>query len=390
MESVCLVAAASGGLLVGDGSKTLLLLLFAVAAAIVVVTGTKLSRYGDALGERTGLGEGLVGLLFLAAVTSLPELVVSTTSTLHASLRALETPDPVRTASLYAAGADLAVGNMLGSNVFNLMIIAVMDVVQGRGAFLFRLHRNHIMSAASGLLMLGVVLFGFAVGARSDYVIPGLGVGIITPILLLCYIGLLVLQGRLEHRDKTHPTLEEEIEEEEEEERLVEAEQALIRMPAARFYGILLGLAALIVAGGMWLSLLGDEMAVAFNLGQSFVGTVFLAISTSLPELVVAVAAVRMGLFNMAVGNVLGSNIFNMVILFTADIALRGGSLLHHAGAEHLVTMAMVTMLTCVTIVGLMYRTKRHFATLGLDAWLMVVIYLFGNAVMYWLGLNSG
>jgi hypothetical protein len=52
--------------------------------------------------------------------------------------------------------------------------------------------------------------------------------------------------------------------------------------------------------------------------------------------------------------------------------------------------MAMVTMLTCVAIVGLMYRTKRHFATLGLDAWLMVAIYVFGNAAMYWLGLNSG
>ena len=158
--------------LLSGESKAGVLLGFCMAAAVVVMAGIKLSAYGDALGERTGLGSGLVGLLFLAAVTSLPELVVSTTSTMAASIKVagLDIKDFVYMAAYHKqcmeilrGGSDLAVGNMIGSNVMNLMLFVIMDLVQGKGAFLFRLSRNHIMSAASSLGMLGILLFGFAI-----------------------------------------------------------------------------------------------------------------------------------------------------------------------------------------------------------------------------------
>jgi len=94
------------------GTQVGLLLAFICTAAGVVLTGVRLSIYGDALADRTGLGAGLIGLIFLAAVTSLPELVVSLTSVIQASD--------------LAQGADLATGNMLGSNIFNLLILAFM------------------------------------------------------------------------------------------------------------------------------------------------------------------------------------------------------------------------------------------------------------------------
>ena len=166
------------------------------------------------------------------------------------------------------------------------------------------------------------------------------------------------------------------------------APEWLVAMAAWRFYGVLAFLAIAIVLGGMWLSLLGDGIALpaedgGFGLGQSFVGTIFLAVTTSLPELVVSVVAVRRGLFNMAVGNVLGSNIFNLVIIFAADIGLRGRSILHYASPAHLVTIGMAMMLTCVVMIGLVYRSRRSVAGLGVDVWLMVAIYVLGNAVLY-------
>lgn len=373
-----LILATLSDLLQGGGSAFGVIVAFFVAAAIVVGAGTKLSAYGDALGERTGLGSGLVGLLFLAAVTSLPELVVSTTSTIAASVKASALLSQAERALAFGAGADLAIGNMVGSNVFNLMLFVLVDLVQGKGALLHRLSRNHVMSAASGLWMIGLLLFGFALCGRgwggTAWIVPWLEVGPVTPILFLGYVTVMVLQGRLESRPDPdlHP-----------EERTAQTANRLVTMPAIRFYGTLAVLALLIILGGIWLSLLGDRMAVVFGLKQSFIGTIFLALSTSLPELVVSISAARMGAFNMAAGNVLGSNIFNIVIVFTADIGLRGASILHYADSSHMVTMAMVMMLTCTLIIGMMYRSERHAARLGFDCWLMLVIYLFGNVLLY-------
>lgn len=375
----------------GGGERWGLFVAFLAAAAVVVLSGTKLSRYGDALGERTGLGSGLVGLLFLAAVTSLPELVVSTTATLAASLQAAgldrALPDfSQRHAELLRGGSDLAVGNMIGSNCFNLMLFVLMDFVYGRrGAFSQTLSRNHIMSAASGLGLLGLLLFGFAVCNRgaggTGWVIPVLEIGPVTPLLLFAYLAVMVSQGKLEKKSTG-------MEDAREVEAKVESDAALIAMPAFRFYGTILLFAALIVAAGMWLSLLGDRIALpaaegGFGLGQSFVGSIFLAVSTSLPELVVSVAAVRMGCNNMAAGNILGSNIFNLVIVFTSDLGLRGGSILHYASLSHLFTIGMTMMLTSAVIAGIVYRGKRNIASLGLESWLMLGVYVAGNLALY-------
>ena len=370
-------------ILLGAGTRPGLGIAFLGAAAVIVFAGIKLSRYGDALGERTGLGAGLVGMLFLAGVTSLPELAVSTTSTLNAFLRAAELAAGEGREALLAAGADLAMGNMIGSNVFNLMLIAVMDLVYRRGALVCELSQKHILTAAGGLGMLGVVLFGMAVERTFAVTLPGIGTGCITPLLPVAYLVLMTLQSRLDTAGQALPGDEVGGE--------PAADDVLVRMSRVRFYGALVCLAGLIVVCGVWLSLLGDRIALpadqgGFGLGQSFVGTFFLAVSTSLPELVICVASVRLGFLNMAAGNVFGSNMFNLVILFTADMGLRGGSILHHASLSHLVTMAMVMVLTTIAVVSLMVRSKRDVGKMGLDAWLMLALYVAGNVVVYLVG----
>jgi cation:H+ antiporter len=367
-------------ILLGGGSQVGLAVAFLGAAACVVFAGIKLSAYGDALGERTGLGAGLVGLVFLAGVTSLPELVVSTTSALSASLEAGRAASPEARGACLTAGADLAVGNMLGSNVFNLMLIAFMDLLYRRGNLTRRLSQRHIVGAAGGLVMLGVVVFGMAVEKEHGILIPGLRVGLVTPVLPLAYLALLWLQGRMSRRT----------EEADEPPDQPPSDGALLRMTAARFYGALAGQALVIVLCGMWLSRLGGRMGLAweqggFGLGESFIGTFFLAVSTSLPELVICAAAVRMGFLNMAAGNVFGSNMFNLVILFTADTALRGGSLLHYAGPTHLVTVGMILMLTSIAVVSLMYQSRRSVGKVGLDAWLMLFLYAACNVIVYFM-----
>lgn len=334
------------------GTQTGLMAAFVATAALVVVAGIKLSMYGDALGDRTGLGNGLVGLIFLAGVTSLPELVVSLTSVLKAAT--------------LADGADLATGNMLGSNVFNLLILAFMALFFTKRFKPLEMKTSHNDSAIYGLIMLGIFSISYYWAPRGSVVIPGLDCSVLVLVLPLFYIGVLVREHK-QHKDG---------DDDEEAEHLPE-EDKLAHMPASRFYSILLFLCGLIIGGGVILSILGTRMALppeqgGFGLEASLIGTIFLAISTSLPELVISFASIRLGFLDMAVGNVLGSNMFNLLIIFVADVAMRKASLLENASSKHWTSVVLIFALTLIG--GALLRSKTKKTSLSI-AILMVGIY---------------
>ena len=339
------------------GSQAGLLIGFCAIAALVVIAGIKLSMYGDALGDRTGLGNGLVGLIFLAGVTSLPELVVSLTSVLNAKT--------------LADGADLATGNMLGSNVFNLLILAFMALFFTKHFKPQEMNNPHNDSALYGLIMLGLFSISYLVSGRGNWMVPVLDCTWLVLALPFFYIAVLVREHK-QHKDG----------EDDEAEHLPEEDQ-LALMPAAGFYSMLLILCGLIIGGGVILSMLGSRMALppeqgGFGLEASLIGTIFLAISTSLPELVISFASIRLGFLDMAVGNVLGSNMFNLLIIFVADAAMRKASLLEHASSRHWTSVILIFALTLLG--SLLLRTKTKGAALG-TAVLMIGLYTVAMAL---------
>jgi len=327
-----------------------LVLGFFSTAIVVVLVGIRLSIYGDALGDRSGLGSGLIGLVFLAAVTSLPELVVSLTSVIQCT-------DPQQ-------GADLATGNMLGSNVFNLLILALMALLFPRRFSPKKMKNSHTSSILSGLILLGLFALAFWTSGLGGMSIPGLHCSWATLLLPIAYGFIL----RREHLQQTQEVIPPHL----------PSEQTLAQCPATRFYSVLLSLCLLIIGGGIMLSILGSRMALppeqgGFGLEASLIGTIFLAISTSLPELVISIASVRMGFLDMAVGNVLGSNMFNLLIIFAADVALRSGNLLSHASSKHWASVGMILLLTLLAAHLLRTRTRRATTV---TAAVMVVAYI--------------
>ena len=330
------------------GSQTGLVFAFLATAAVVVLAGIKLSIYGDALGDRTGLGSGLIGLIFLAGVTSLPELVVSLTSVLQCT-------DP-------SQGADLATGNMLGSNIFNLLILALLALLFPRKFNPQKLSSPHTSTTLYGLIML--VLFATAFWAAGKTgMIPGLECGWLVLTLPVAYTLVLI---------REHRKLQQEQEEH------LPSEQTLAHLPAPQFYGTLSGLCLLIISGGIVLSILGSRMALppeqgGFGLEASLIGTLFLAISTSLPELVISLTSVRMGFLDMAVGNVLGSNMFNLLIIFVADVAMRGENLLEKVTIKHWSSVGMILALTLLA--GALLRSRSRKTSIPLAA-LMLALYI--------------
>ena len=147
---------------------------FIICAALIIWAGSSLSKYGDVIAEKTGLGRAWIGAILIAGVTSLPELASGVS------------------AVAWLGAPNLAAGAALGSCLFNLMLIAFMDLVYQPGRILSKAQEVHILSGGLGVLLLGMVALGVLVGPA----INGMGFAGIS-ILSLAIFTLYAIGGRM-------------------------------------------------------------------------------------------------------------------------------------------------------------------------------------------------
>lgn len=144
-------------------------------------------------------------------------------------------------------------------------------------------------------------------------------------------------------------------------------------------------LAALaVVLAALILPFVGDALARAMQWEQSFVGTLFVAVITSAPEVAVTIAALRMGSVDMAIGNLFGSNLFNMAILAVDDLAYLPGPLFADVSIVHAVSAFSAMMMSGVAVVGLILRpVSKAFRTLSWISLLLFAIYILNTLFSY-------
>jgi cation:H+ antiporter len=140
--------------------------------------------------------------------------------------------------------------------------------------------------------------------------------------------------------------------------------------------------AAAIFVAGPFLAHAADELAKKTGLGGTFVGTTLVAFSTSLPELVSSLAALRMGAFDLAIGNVFGSNAFNMILLAPLD-ALHPTPLLSAVSPSHAVTCVAAVLATMVVVLGQLYQAEKRIRLIEPDAALVILIIVAGLVLVY-------
>jgi cation:H+ antiporter len=333
-------------------------LKFAACLAIILFSGTKLARYGDAIAEKTGLGRIWVGLILLAAITSMPELVTGVSAAALVKL------------------PDLAVGNLLGSCLFNLVLLALLDIIHRPEPLLSRASPRHMMSAGAGIVLAGVVAGGIWAGARF----PGAILGWVNApgiLPLVFYIVGVWWISRSERNQPPQPT------------GVVSSqyEKLSLRKTYLKF-----GLAtAAVIGAGIWLSFVGNELALTYSWHASFVGSLFIAITTSLPELVVSVAALRLGAIDMAVADILGSNMFNLAIITPVDLAYRQGPVLALVLSAHFVTAVVTIAMSLIVMAGLRFRQGRKtFFFISWPAVALIGLYVFGMRYMFLSGVGLG
>jgi cation:H+ antiporter len=318
---------------------------FFLVAGTITVAGSRLSNYGDVLAEKTGMGRTWLGLVVLAAITSLPELATGVS------------------AITWVQAPELTVGDLLGSCMFNLLILAVVDLLYPPGPVLTAAHRGHLLAACFVVVMLGVAIMGLIATPPMTGVVLG-HVDLNCPVLILCYLVAMRSLFRYQRRDR--------------EAYLAEHEETLL------YEDVGLGSAAVkftfsalvVVAAGIFLPRVATRIAEVMGWQQSVVGTIFVAAATSLPELVVTLSALRLGAIDLAVGNLFGSNLVNLGILGLMGLVYVKAPLLQVVSPKHVGTGVMAVIMTGIAAAEMMYRPhQKVLRWMSLGAFSLVFLY---------------
>ena len=323
-------------------------LQFLLSAAAIVAAAVKLAEYGDVIAVRTRLGGMFIGTLLLAGATSLPELL----------------------AAVNAANAglpNLAAGSMLGSNLFNMLMLAILDLSFQRVRILRQVAMSHALTASLGTLLIGVAAFAILGGLDVK-----LGwIGIDSLLIMLIYVGGARL---IQNQGGTPPTE-------------LPADARGVPPLWKALVGFALATTVLIIAAP-WLVYTSGQIAAITGLSAGFIGASLLAITTSLPEMVATFAAVRARAYDLAIGNLFGSNVFNMFALGLTDVFYTQGRFLGDIDPSFAVLALLGLILTSLGLIGNLARVERRILFVEVDALLILLGYIF--ALWYTYANNIG
>jgi len=334
--------------------------LFALAAAFVWFAGTRIAHYADAISNRTGLGQAVLGVLLLGGVTSLPELAVTASAT--------ATGSPI-----------LAVNNLFGGVAMQVAILAAADAAIGRNALSSSVPNPTVLLQGSlCIILLAIAAAGTLVGD-----VQVLGVGLWLWLLVAVFLYAIFMVSRSQGTRPWVATPKEGSDDEAERGQETPQSEALGDIGLS---GIILrtAVAAIaITAAGFVLSQTGEAIAQKSGLGSSFVGAVLVAVATSLPEVSTTLSAARLGLYTMAISDVFGTNLFDVALLFVVDAIAEGGPVLGEAGRFATAAAILGILMTAIYLAGLAERRDRTVLRMGVDSVAVLVAYLAGIAILY-------
>jgi cation:H+ antiporter len=329
--------------------------VFAAAAALIAIAGVRLSSVADKLADRTGLGEVIAGALFVGAATSLPGAITSI------STAAQDAPE-------------LAIGNALGGLTAQTAFIAVADI------FYRRANLEHAAASVTGLgqgvLLVVLLAIPLLANAQPNYTL--LGVHPASIAIIVAYAFGLRLLSQIKEEPMWTPV------------KTAETREAISEPDSGKDEGqsdralwvSFLVLAGLTAGAGYAIGEASIALVAKSGLSENVVGTVFAAVANSLPELVTAIAAVRIGAVSLAVGDVVGGNSFEVMFLSAADFVYDGS--IYAAMSEADRTTALIAMImTGVLLLGMIRRERSGIGGIGFESTGVLLLYAFSVVMLF-------
>jgi cation:H+ antiporter len=336
-------------------------IVFTLSATLVVIGGVLLARSGDVIAARANLGGVWVGSVFLAVATSLPEITTDVSA-------------------VRLGAPDLAAGDLFGSSMANMVILALISLVPAGTEIFRKAALDHALYASLAMIMTAIAAVTILV--RPEVSLWGVGPGSL--LLLTTYVfgsraafvhtslaqkalasmelaGVNVKEPDARAHSKKEPTLR----------------RAIITFAIA---------AGIILVAAPQFARSAEGLAEITGVGTTFVGTWLLGFSTSLPELVTCLAAVRLRAFDLAVGNLFGSNAFNMTAFVILDAVHREGPILSVVSSVHVISALVALAMMAIALATLVYRARSKAPWIEPSSGLIIISYVMGLTLIFFEG----
>ncbi len=330
-----------------------LVAVFAGTGVVILFVGISMAKRADQIADRTGMGEALTGAVFLGATTSLPGSVLSVVSAANGH-------------------TDLAIGNAVGGIAAQTAFLGIADLTHRRA------NLEHAAASFTNLTQgaLLIVLLAIPLIAATTPPFSVAGISPATLALVAVYVFGLQQSARARSEPMWQPRDTPETEHDIPDEN--------VERHGWRSWAAFAGLAAVAGLSGIALGESGIAISRRTGIAEGAFGTVFTALTTSLPELVTSIAAVRRGALTLAVGGIIGGNAFDVLFLAFADVAYRDGSIYAAMNDGHFFVMALSIAMTGILLMGLLRREKHGVAGIGFES--AAVLALYAGAVLVVLG----
>jgi cation:H+ antiporter len=325
----------------------IIILIFTCAAITIAYFGVKMTHVARKLAAETGMGEAIMGAVFIGASTSLSGIIASVTAAANGH-------------------AEMAVSNALGGIAAQTFFLAVADM------FYRKANLEHAAASAENLMMgaflvtlLAIHLVGFSLPEFEIF-----SVHPVSFIMLVSYFLGIHLLAKTHKMPMWMPRRTRETR--------VEPEKSRHRRRSAGAKSWLIFSAYSVIVGyaGWVLSVSGITIASETGLSEGLVGGVFTAVSTSLPELVIAITAVRLKSLTLAVGDIIGGNAFDTLFISVSDLAYREGSIYGNVSQLEQFWLALTILMTGILIMGLLHRERHGIANIGWESFLVFLLYV--------------
>ena len=312
---------------------------YIIVAAAVVLLSIKASEYVDLLDKKTKLSGAFIGGVMLSAVTSLPELFTSLSATVF-----LDKPG-------------LCMGNILGSDLFNVAALCAVILVGIRGFHQAKIARSHVLVNLSACMIYAVLILN-KIGVLD---VQLLHINIITFIIIALYIWAIKSMSA----DNGVGAAEEES---------YKGKELSIKSIVIRFVLVSIGIISLSIL----ITYITDEISARLHLGAGLAGALFLGIATSLPELSSTIALFRIKNYNIAVGNIVGSNLFNFIIIALVDIVYWKGSVYDYSDPKtvDLLVCGAIAMPLMLILLRSKHKTVKIICSAGVVACYAAFLFL--------------
>ena len=327
---------------------------FLLSAVIISISAIQLSKYADYIAVRTRLGGMFVGTLLLAGATSLPEILTM--------LSAIRNGEP-----------GLAAGNLMGSNMVNMLIMAILDLQHNNRSLLHEAAANHALTGSLSVMMIALPVFFIMANIPLGFSIGQTTLGLDSLSLILAFI---IAMNLLQRQSRAQA-------------RLASDEEPPAGFPSltSALVGFFVTTVVLVIVSP-WLVSSSIEIADITGLGTTFIGTTLVAIVTSIPELLSTISASRMGADDLAIGNLFGSNMFNMALLGVADLFYSDGRFFATVDPSFITVGMLGLIMTLMALIGTLARVERKKAFMQIDSLLIIVVYIAGMTLLYSRGIT--